>query len=97
MEDFPKFSLADPDTWPPLLRLVAIVQNPKTGWPGILPMSRSAFMNAVKEGYIAPPVRLGGKVVAWRKEDILPIAGHGVQGRVAQRRAVKLAALEAHK
>jgi hypothetical protein len=94
MTELPKFNPADPDTWPPLLRLRLIVEDKKAGYPGILPMSRAAFKNAVKDGYIAPPVKLGGKVIVWRKEDILPIARNGVQGRRYQKRQARLSAIE---
>jgi prophage regulatory protein len=76
----------DLDNLPPLLRVSDICRDPKRGYPGILPMTRSAFLTAVEDGYIAPPVKLGAKVVAWRREDILAIVEHGVQGRRARGR-----------
>ena len=57
------------------------MRDPKRGYPGILPMTRSAFRSAVEDGYIPPPLKLGAKVVAWRKEDIVHIARNGVVGR----------------
>ena len=70
-----------PETWPPLLRVSDICRDPKRGYPGIIPLTRSAFLTAVEDAYIAQPVKLGGKVVAWRKDDILAIVQHGVKGR----------------
>jgi predicted DNA-binding transcriptional regulator AlpA len=66
---------------PPLLRLADIVQDRARNYAGLLPISRKAFLTAVAEGYIPKPVKLGGRAVAWRREDILAIARHGVQGR----------------
>jgi predicted DNA-binding transcriptional regulator AlpA len=71
----------DLDTLAPLLRLADIVQDRARGYAGILPISRKAFLTAVSEGYIPKPVKLGGRAVAWKREDILAIARHGVQGR----------------
>lgn len=71
----------DIDDLPPLLRVTDIVRDVKSGRPGILPLSRAAFLAAVADGYIPPAVRLGAKAVAWRREDILEIVKNGVQGR----------------
>jgi predicted DNA-binding transcriptional regulator AlpA len=97
MPEFPSFTPADPDTWPPLLRLRLIVEDRATGYPGILPMSRSAFVNAVACGYIPAGIKLGGKVIAWRREDILEIVRNGVVGRREQRRRARTTARGAHK
>jgi prophage regulatory protein len=71
----------DVNDLPPLLRVSDIVRDVKSGRPGILPLSRAAFLAAVADGYVPPPVRLGAKAVAWRREDILDIVKNGVQGR----------------
>jgi hypothetical protein len=82
--------LARPETWPALLRISDICRNPKTGYPGILPMTRSAFLAAVEDGYIKPGIKLGAKVIAWRKPDILHIVEHGVVRRREQGRRAKV-------
>ncbi len=89
----PPFVL-DIDNLPPLLRVTDICRDNKRGYPGILPMTRSAFLTAVEDGYIAKGIKLGRKVVAWRREDILDIVKNGVDGRRKQgRRARERAAL----
>jgi hypothetical protein len=80
-ELIPKRFRFDLDNLPPLLRESDIVRDPKRGYPGILPMTRSAFRSAIADGYIPAPLKLGAKVVAWRKEDIVYIARNGVVGR----------------
>jgi hypothetical protein len=80
-ELIPKQFRFDLDNLPPLLRESDIVRDPKRGYPGILPMTRSAFRSAVEDGYIPAPFKLGAKLVAWRKEDIVHIARNGVVGR----------------
>lgn len=72
---------AIPESWPPLLRESDICRDPKRGYPGIVPITRSAFRSAVADGYIAQPVKLGAKAVAWRREDIIEIVKNGVVGR----------------
>jgi hypothetical protein len=99
-ELIPKWFRFDLDNLPPLLREADICRNPRTGYPGILPLTRSAFRSAVDDGYIPPPLKLGAKVVAWRAADIVRIARDGVVGRrekgrrararEAQRRAEKV-------
>jgi predicted DNA-binding transcriptional regulator AlpA len=85
--------LARPETWPKLLRISEICRDRKRNWPGILAMSRSGFIDAVNDGYIPAGVKLGAKIMAWRREDILHIVEHGVVGRREQgRRAKALAA-----
>ena len=76
----------DLDNLPPLLRVSDICRDPKRGYPGILPMTRSAFLTAVEDGYISKGVKLGAKVIAWRRDDILYIIAHGVQARRARGR-----------
>jgi hypothetical protein len=79
----------DLDNLPPLLRESDICRDPKRGYPGILPMTRSAFRTAVEDGYINKPIKLGAKVVAWRREDILDIVRNGVVGRREQGRRAR--------
>lgn len=59
------------DAW---VRVPEICRNPKTGQPGILPISRSTWYEWVKRG-IAPAGRcIGGRTVAWRLRDVLALA-----------------------
>ena len=92
----PSFAIdpARPETWPPLMRVSDICRDPKRGYSGILPLTRSAFLTAVEDGYIARPVKLGAKVVAWRREEILHIVQHGVVGRREQGRRAKARAAQ---
>jgi len=76
----PPFSF-DLANLPPLLRISDICRDPKRGYPGILPMTRSAFLTAVEDGYIPKGLKLGAKVIAWKSEDIARIAREGVKGR----------------
>jgi len=100
-KDWPELILKhfrlDLDALPPLLRESDIVRDPKRGYPGILPMTRSAFRSAVGDGYIPAPLKLGAKVVAWRKEDIVHIARNGVVGRRAKGRRAREARRSAAK
>jgi predicted DNA-binding transcriptional regulator AlpA len=71
----------DLDHLPGLLRCTDIVRDTQKGYPGILPMSRAAFLSAVARGMIAEPVQIGRKAVAWRKADILAVLEHGIGGK----------------
>lgn len=53
-----------------LLRLYQIIGDKKRNIPAILPVSRTTFLNRVKDGTYPQPVRLGARSVAWRLEDI---------------------------
>jgi predicted DNA-binding transcriptional regulator AlpA len=53
-----------------LLRLHQIIGDKKRNIPAILPVSRTTFLNRVKDGNYPQPVRLGARSVAWRLEDI---------------------------
>jgi hypothetical protein len=56
-------------------------------------LTRSAFIDAVGAGYIPAGIKLGAKIICWRREDILNIVEYGVAGRREQgRRARALAA-----
>lgn len=54
------------------LRLPQIIGNPKATppIPALLPVSRSTFLNRVKDGTYPQPVKLGARSVAWRVADI---------------------------
>lgn len=53
-----------------LLRLYQIIGDKKRNIPAILPISRTTFLNRVKEGTYPQPVKLGSRSVAWHYEDI---------------------------
>lgn len=84
----PPFAL-DINNLPPLLRVSDICRDARRGFPGLLPMTRSAFLTAVADGYIAGPVKLGAKLIAWKREDILEIIENGVVGRREQGRRAR--------
>lgn len=52
------------------LRIWQIVGDKKRNIPAILPVSRTTFLNRVKDGTYPQPVCLGARSVAWRVEDI---------------------------
>lgn len=67
------------------LRLRQIVGNKKKGEPpvpGILPVSRSHFLQMVKDGKAPQPVRtLGQRVTCWKASDIIALAeGRWIKG-----------------
>jgi prophage regulatory protein len=82
----------DPSSLPPLLRLRDIVRDPKHGYPGLVPLTRSGWLDAVEAGYIPPPVRLGPKAVAWKRADVLNVMEHGVGERRARGRRAEMLA-----
>jgi predicted DNA-binding transcriptional regulator AlpA len=54
-----------------LLRLPDIIGSKSKGIQALLPVSRSTFLNGVKQGIFPKPVNnLGGKICAWRSSDI---------------------------
>jgi len=55
---------------PGLYRLIDLVGDPKKGTKGIIPISRSAWLNGVKAGVYPAPVKIGSRAVAWRAMDI---------------------------
>jgi predicted DNA-binding transcriptional regulator AlpA len=54
------------------LRASQIIGNPKAvpPVPAIIPVSKSAWWQGVKEGRYPQPVKLSPRVTAWRVEDI---------------------------
>jgi hypothetical protein len=72
------FSPSDPDTWPMLLRVGLIVKNPDNGYPGILDISRHAWLSLVRRGLIPPGTNIGDKSKTWPKDLVLGIARGGV-------------------
>jgi len=51
-------------------KLWQIVGDKKRNIPAVLPVSRSTFLNRVKDGTYPQPVKLGARSVAWRVSDI---------------------------
>ena len=41
--------------------------------PGILPMSRSTFLEKVRQGVFPRPVKIGERITAWRESEIMKI------------------------
>ena len=52
------------------LRLRQILGDKKTGTPGLIPVSRTAFLNNVRTGLYPGPIKLGARTTAWRVSDI---------------------------
>ncbi len=67
-----KLNQVDCNTLPEagFLRIWQILGNKKTNIPGLIPISRTSFLNGVKSGKYPKPVKLGERTVAWRVEDI---------------------------
>jgi prophage regulatory protein len=70
----------DIDALPPLLRLTDIVRDPKRNYPGLVPVSRAAWLHGVAEGYFPPPLKVGPKSVAWRRDDLIRVLVDGAFG-----------------
>jgi prophage regulatory protein len=52
------------------VRLPQIIGDRKRGIPGVLPISRTSFLNGVKSGKYPQPVKLSKRTVGWRAEEI---------------------------
>jgi prophage regulatory protein len=52
------------------VRLWDIIGDRKRGIPGVLPISRTSFLNGVKSGKYPKPVKLSERTVGWRAEEI---------------------------
>ncbi|MBX9453226.1 MAG: AlpA family phage regulatory protein [Mesorhizobium sp.] len=46
---------------------------------GPLPVSKSSFWNAVREGRFPAPIKLGPRTTVWRAEDIQSLIANGVK------------------
>ncbi|MGE4297117.1 MAG: helix-turn-helix transcriptional regulator [Desulfovibrionaceae bacterium] len=46
----------------------------------LIPVSKSAWWQGVKEGRYPAPVKLGPRTTAWRRRDLEPLLESGVQG-----------------
>jgi len=49
--------------------------------PAIIPVSRSTWLEGVKNGRYPRPVKLGPRIAAWRVSDIRDLISHGINGR----------------
>jgi predicted DNA-binding transcriptional regulator AlpA len=85
------FDIADPASWPPLLREAQVLK--------ILPISRSCWRSLIDDGHVTRGLRIGAKIRCWQKAEIAKILEHGIEtrprgrralAREAQRRAAKL-------
>ena len=56
------------------LRVSEIANNRRTGAKGILPVSRSTWLQWVKDGKAPQPIRLSAGVTIWRTSDVLAFA-----------------------
>ncbi|MBK6297741.1 MAG: AlpA family phage regulatory protein [Sphingomonadales bacterium] len=66
-----------------LVRLSAILGDPKTGRLGLLPISRSHFYRLIGEHKLPAPIRLGPRTSAWRLSDIEAFIERLAPGREA--------------
>ena len=72
----------NPGTWPALLRERDICKRPD--YPGLLPLTQSAFRDAVARGDIEPPIRFGSRINCWGRNYILRLQQRGIpRGPVA--------------
>jgi predicted DNA-binding transcriptional regulator AlpA len=91
----------DINNLPELLRLGDICRNARKRYAGIVPLTRSAWLDAVDADLIPPPIRLGAKVIAWPKAVVLDVMKNGIprgrRGPRAEARAKAHAAEKARK
>jgi prophage regulatory protein len=52
------------------VRIWQIVGSPKKNIPGLIPVSRTTFLNGVKTGKYPKPIKLSERTTAWRVKDI---------------------------
>jgi hypothetical protein len=76
----PGLDPADPATWPPILRPKDICKAPD--YPGILPITSSAWRDHVSRGVIRPPIKFG-RVNGWHRDYIARLQRDGIPGRRA--------------
>jgi hypothetical protein len=75
----PEINPNDPATWPALLRAKDICR--RLDYPGLLPLTQSAFRDAVTRGDIEPPIRFGSRINCWCKSYILRLQRQGIPRR----------------
>jgi hypothetical protein len=71
---------SDPVTWPALLRERDICK--RQDYSGLLPLTQSAFRDAVARGDIEPPIRFGSRINCWRKNYIMHLQQQGIPRRL---------------
>lgn len=52
------------------VRLPQIIGDRRKGVVGVLPISRSAWWQGIKDGKYPRPVKLGPRTTAWRSADV---------------------------
>lgn len=52
------------------IRLRDIINDPKRGTIGVVPVSRTQWYDGIKRGKYPPPVKLGPRLSVWRVSDI---------------------------
>ncbi len=63
------------------LRLPQIIGDPKTGTPGIIPISKSTWWNKCKTDPTWPqPVKLSARCTAWLAADVLALVNRLAEG-----------------
>jgi hypothetical protein len=62
-----------------LLRERDICKRPD--YPGLLPLTQSAFRDAVARGDIEPPIRFGSRINCWRRHYIQRLQQEGIPRR----------------
>jgi prophage regulatory protein len=55
-------------------RVADIANNRRTGKHGIIPVSRSTWLQWVKDGKAPQPIRLSAGVTVWRTADVVAFA-----------------------
>jgi hypothetical protein len=86
----------DIDNMPTIVREREICRDPARAYDGYFPVSRSAWRDGVEAGYYPKPIKIGPKMVGWRREDIMALIQNGVGDRRARsRRAAARALLHA--
>jgi hypothetical protein len=76
----PQLDPNDPATWPALLRERDICRRP--GYSGLLPLTQSAFRDAVTRGDVDQPISFGSRINCWHKKYILTLQQHGITRRL---------------
>jgi hypothetical protein len=82
----------NPNNLPPMLRLSDICRDVRRKYAGIVPLTRSVWLDAVGAGHIPPPIRLG-KIIAWPSSVVLDVMKNGIpRGRRGPRAEARAAA-----
>jgi hypothetical protein len=79
VHDNPQIDPSDPATWPALLRERDICRRP--GYSGLLPLTQSAFRDAVTRGDIERPISFGARINCWHKNYIRVLQQRGITRR----------------